>query len=413
MKFWYVSKYAGNPKYSNHLRHYFISKYLQKQGDIEVTLVFSRSSILRTLPSIKGHFDTLYSDDFRQVILNGPAVGMGFSLKRIWSWFWFELQFMRYAVKSKEKPEWLMVSSLSQLTFLSGVILKRLYGCKLIVEVRDIYPLTLTELSGFNRNNPFVVFLQWIERKAYASADIIVSTLYNHAEHVKKISPGAENKCYYIPMGYDPERIEIAAVAAEDDSMGLTKRSLEGKFVVGYVGSFGVSQATKVIFEAIEEMRNDSNIVFLLVGSGPEKAKGLELVSDCDNYLSIERVPSDKVQFYAQQCDVLLNPWLKRSIYQFGVSPNKWIDYMKASKPFIVGLENSDPVLEKSKSAFQIQPEDTSALVEKIREIANIDRKILKEMGQNGRAYLEAEMSYESHANTLRTLIRNWNVQTG
>jgi len=332
---------------------------------------------------------------------------MGLNLKRIWSWIWFELQFIRYAIRSNEKPEWLMVSNLSILTFLSGVLLKKLYGCKLIVEVRDIYPLTLTELSGFNIYNPFILLLQWIERKAYVRADIIVSTLYNHSEHVKRISPGAEGKCIYIPMGYDPDNQHNSVKSPEDGDMLQLKSKLKDKFVVGYVGSFGVSQATKVIFEAIQEMQHDSRIAFLLVGSGPEKARGLKLISACDNYLSVERVPLDHVQFYVQQCDVLLNPWLRRSIYQFGVSPNKWMDYMKASKPFIVGLETSDPILEKSKCTFQIVPEDSNALVEKIREITNIDKKILREMGQNGRTFLEKEMSYEEHANALLKVIRN------
>lgn len=405
MEFWYVSKYAGHPDLSSYLRHYSISKYLNKQPDYEVTLIFSRSSILNRIPEVKGHYKEMNSDGFRQIILNGPAVGMGFNLKRIWSWFWFEFQFLRFVFLSKKKPEVLLVSSLSVLTFLSGVILKKWYGCTLLVEVRDIYPLTLTELSGFSKRNPFILFLQWIERMAYRHADGIVSTLYHHNEHVKQVCPGAERKCHYIPMGFDPEMEtnDISKEAVED--CRVLAKLLQGKFVVGYVGSFGISQATDVIFDAILAMKNDQRVQFLLVGSGPEKEKGLRKVEGCQNYTSVERVPHGQVPSYVALCDVLLNPWLNRSIYQFGVSPNKWIDYMRAAKPFIVGLTNSDPILERAGCAESIPAEDSDQLVRSIQRFQMKDRATLTEMGIKGRKYLEEYMSYPVHAATLAKIV--------
>ena len=374
---------------------------------MDVTLVFSRSSILRVVPEVTGHFKEENSDGFRQIILNGPAVGMGFNLRRIWSWFWFEIQFIRFAIKQREKPDFLMVSSLSVLTFLSGIILKRWYGCKLIVEVRDIYPLTLTELSGFKESNPFIVFLQWIERRAYKKADIILSTLYAHKEHVKRISPGSEIKCEYIPMGYDPESELLPQALNETEDMLSVKEQLKDKFVVGYVGSFGISQATPVIFETIARFKNQTDVVFLLVGSGPDKEKGMSLIHGCENYVSVERVPSEEVLFYVGLCDILLNPWLDRPIYQYGVSPNKWIDYMRAAKPFIVSLKNEDPILINADCAFIVSSENSEELVEKINYVSQLDNKELDSKGQKGRKYLQERMSYELHADTLYQLMKS------
>lgn len=405
MQFWYVSKYAGHPELSSYLRHYSIAKYLAMQSDKEVTLIFSRSSILSKIPEVKGHFKVMDSDGFKQIILNGPAVGMGFNLKRIWSWFWFEFQFIRFTFRSRIKPDVLLVSSLSILTFLSGVFLKRMYGCTLLVEVRDIYPLTLTELSGFSKRNPFILFLQWIERKAYLNADAIISTLYAHREHVRRICPGAETKCHYIPMGFDPEiEADKMSLAITDDCRVLSE-TLEGKFVVGYIGSFGVSQATEVIFDAIQIMKDDPIVRFLIVGSGPEKEKGLKRVEGCKNFICVDRVPHNQVPSYVSLCDVLLNPWLDRPIYQFGVSPNKWIDYMRSAKPFIVGLRNSDPILQRAGCAESIPSEDPDELVKCIRRFQMKDREALIDMGRRGREYLENNMSYPIHAATLADIV--------
>ena len=407
MKFWYISKYAGKPEFSSYLRHYFISKYLQRKEDMDVTLVFSRSSILSVVPEVEGHFKEENSDGFRQIILNGPAVSMGFNLKRIWSWFWFEIQFIHFTIKQREKPDILMVSSLSVLTFVSGIILKRWYGCKLIVEVRDIYPLTLTELSGFKESNPFIVLLQWIERRAYKKADIILSTLFAHKEHVKRISPGSEIKCKHIPMGYDPESELLPLAFKVTDDMLSVKNQLKDKFVVGYVGSFGISQATPIIFETIARFKNQTDVFFLLVGSGPDKEKGLSLIHGCENFVSLERVPSEEVPFYVGLCDILLNPWLDRPIYQYGVSPNKWIDYMRAAKPFIVGLKNEDPILIDADCAYIISSENSEELADKIDYVSQLKKEELALRGQKGRQYLQDKMSYEYHADTLYRLIKH------
>ncbi|MDD3281830.1 MAG: hypothetical protein PHC83_09730, partial [Bacteroidales bacterium] len=53
---WFVSKYAGHPKYGNPTRQYFFSKYFSQKGH-RVTLVSSRSVDLNYSPKmgLKNH----------------------------------------------------------------------------------------------------------------------------------------------------------------------------------------------------------------------------------------------------------------------------------------------------------------------------------------------------------------------
>ncbi len=399
-KIWYVNKYGGTPYFeSTFLRQYYLSKWLARNS-YKVKLVFSKSSPMKQPPSFWALFKSIQHDGFDQVILNGPEVKLGFGLRRIISWIWFEFAFFIWSLTRRERPDYLIVSSLSILTLYTGIILSRIFHCRLIVEIRDIYPLTLTEVGNFKRNHFLIRVLASIERKAYRNADSIISTLEGLEKHIQKVSPGNEHKFTFIPMGVDPTSLKTKS--------SLQPRPDEDKFMVGYAGSFGKSQATLIIFQAIKALSIDSNIHFLLIGDGPEKASGLKLVRGCENFTDYGSVPKSRVHNYLQQCDILLNPWLDLPIYQFGISPNKWMDYMLSSRPFILCFNGKPSILQEAGCAFFVSAENSDRLVDKIRACSKLESSILNEMGRKGYNYLANNLSYKSLGERLaRTLEGN------
>jgi len=80
-------------------------------------------------------------------------------------------------LRQKKRPNTIIVSSLSILTFLTGVVAMKIFRCQLIVEVRDIYQYTLVAFGKFSKNNVFVKILSWIEKVGFKHADYILSTL--------------------------------------------------------------------------------------------------------------------------------------------------------------------------------------------------------------------------------------------
>ena len=80
----------------------------------------------------------------------------------------------------------IIVSSLSILTLLNGLYLKRKYNCKLIFEIRDIWPLSAIEFGGFDKKNIFIKLLKFVEYLGYKYSDHIVGTMPNLGKHVTK-----------------------------------------------------------------------------------------------------------------------------------------------------------------------------------------------------------------------------------
>jgi hypothetical protein len=82
------------------------------------------------------------------------------SVKRVMSWIDFEWKFFLNSGKLIDyEPDTIIVSSLSLLTVINGLILKRKFKkAKFIFEVRDIWPLTLIEEGGYSKYHPAVLF---------------------------------------------------------------------------------------------------------------------------------------------------------------------------------------------------------------------------------------------------------------
>jgi len=163
MRIVYISKYTILPQFKAPNRQYFISKYLSQQEEAEVLLIGSKST-LAPVPAFKGLFQSVSEGRLEMVTLNGPVVDPGFNFKRLWSWVVFEINIFRFRKRIKAfKPDVVIVSSLSILTFITGVFLKKWLKIPLVIEIRDIHPLTIVEVGNYSPANPAIRLLKMVE----------------------------------------------------------------------------------------------------------------------------------------------------------------------------------------------------------------------------------------------------------
>ncbi len=383
-RIWYISKYARCPLYGHATRQFIYSRYFVKNG-YNVSLISSRSTKLQNISEIKGLFK---KDEFEGVdcyMINGIPALHGFSLRRIFSWIQFEIRLRRWSRKIQEKPDVVIVSSLSLLTILNGIFFKKKYKAKLVFEVRDIWPLTLAEVGGFSKKNPFYLFLRAIEKKGYRKADLIVGTMPNLKEHIQK-SIGKDFKFAYIPMGIDTENLNF-----ENKEWYLPK----DKFIVGYAGSIGNANQVEDILKAAEMLQDNEKILFAFLGDGPLKASLQEKYKHLKNIRWLPKVEKKYVNSFLEQCDILVNTWKKKSIYKYGVSPNKWIDYMYSARPVIVAYSGYPCIINEAGCGEFVEAENPKALAKAIENYSKKDKTELDEIGRKGKEYLLNKLNYD------------------
>lgn len=373
--------------------------------DNEVLLVGSRST-LGKVPEIKGLYRSKKMGRMESVTLNGPQISLGFNFKRVWSWIIFEFNLFRFRNKIKAfKPDVVIVSSLSILTFLYGVFLKKWLKVPLVLEIRDIYPLTLVEVGKYSPNHPAVKVLGWVEKFGYKHADLILSTLPNASEHIGNVIK-KPFRFKWIPMGVDPEYL------VNEDQPHLAEQILGpkkgGEFRVGYGGTLGVANALELLFETAEEFENSyPQIKFIFIGDGPLKPGFQEKYGHLSNIRFIPPVKKRELQPLLQEMDILINPCLDVPIYRFGVSPNKWMDYMHAARPLLVAYSGKKCIIDEAGCGIFVEANNKEKLKEGILQFFHTDPAELTEMGARGKAYLYKKLTYKALAEDLNESLNN------
>ena len=387
-----ISKYTILPQFGAPNRQYFISKYLSQQPDADVLLIGSKST-LASVPGFKGLYHSVSDGHLEMVTLNGPVVDPGFNLKRLSSWIVFEFNIFRFRKKIRAfKPDIVIVSSLSILTFLTGIFLKKWLRVPLVIEVRDIHPLTIIEVGKKSPYNPAILFLKLVEKLGYKNADLIISPLPNADEHIRTVIK-KNFHFYWLPQGVDLKFYEQPREKIPGD---IIERK-PGDFIIGYAGTLGKANALDVIFETAVSIQNTHpHIKFIFIGDGPLKDNFREKYMDLHNIYFIPAVPKIDLQQVLEKVDLVINTWLDIPIYRFGINPNKWIDYMYAAKPILVAFSGYKSIIEEVGCGIVVPAENTKALINGVIQFSQMPPAELVLMGRKGKDYLINNLSYET-----------------
>ena len=404
MKVLFISKYATFKETSQPSRQYFLSSELAKNGN-NVMLVGSRS-VSPAPPFFWGIKKTILNNRLQLVLMNGPDINLGFSAKRILSWMVFEFCLLvNTRLFFKFKPQVIVVSSLSILTVLYGVLIKKLFKIPLVVEIRDIYPLTLVDFGKFSRESLVVRVLGWIERFGYHNSDLLISPLENFGMHAASIV-GEDVNFKWLPMGYDNFLLNCNL---SDDSKNIIEdvnsfRDL-GYFVVAYAGSHGFGDRLELILDVAAAL-DGLKIKFIFIGHGPVKRDLMSKYKRLNNISFYKPIPKTDVVNVLSNCSLLINLWHNVSLYRFGVSPNKWIDYSLAKRPFLVYLPFSLEIAKIMPNCFVINDDSVVAISQEILRISEISSNDLDLMGVNGYAYVVKNLPYRKIAVDLDACLR-------
>lgn len=340
----------------------------------------------------------------------------GVEIIRIWTWLAANegfgkriLNFLSYPLSVllhlRALPDADVVISSSPQFFagLAGWPLKRARR-PWVFEVRDLYPESILAV-GAMKKGAVIRFLEWVEQKAYRSADAIVSVTDSFVPHIAERGGG--------PVAVIKNGVDLSFFQEADPSVAQKLRrelGLGDRFVAAYVGTHGVAHGLDTILEAAELLRDDPRIVFLLVGEGAERQRLIREAAarGLHNVLIVGQRPKCDMPAIWQLTDASL-VLLRRTEAFKSVLPSKMFEAMAMRRPMILGVEGeAQALLEDAQAGISIVPEDSGGLAEAVRQLAS-DRARGRTMGNSGRRFVEENFDRtklaQLYANFLETIV--------
>ena len=301
------------------------------------------------------------------------------------------LTFLLFLIKGiyLKKPDIVLVYSPPLNIGFAGYLIAKIIKVPFIFNMQDIHPKALIDLK-FLRSTFIINLLFDMER-----------LICKYAKHIIVYSKG--NLEYLIKKGVNKNKISIIPNWVDIDSsttfdkMNYIRKNymLGDKFVVTYGGTIGRAQHLESVISAAEILKEQLDIIFLLVGDGDSKLSLQQKVvkNNVSNIVFLPFQPKEQYIDILNATDVCLLPLSKDTPIQ--TVPGKLPQLMASGRPIIACVSSHGDVkniIENAECGYCVEPGDSNGLALSILKLYG-DRSIGKKMGENGRVYAEKEYS--------------------
>lgn len=236
-----------------------------------------------------------------------------------------------------------------------------------VFELRDLWPASIVAVGAMDRS-PVIRMLEKLELFLYRRADAIVSVTESFREDL-------------VVRGIDRRKIDVVINGVDLDRYAPRPRDealarqfgLEGKFVLGYMGTHGMAHALDRVLDAAERLRERKDIAFFFAGAGAERANVERRVAELrlDNVQMIPRQPKEAMPGLWSLCDLALIPLRDTPVFST-VIPSKLFEAMGMGVPVLMSLPEGEAtaIVKRTECGVCVAPEDPGAMAEAVVELA-------------------------------------------
>lgn len=301
----------------------------------------------------------------------------GIKVVRVWTYmvpnkgfFKRTLDYISFSVSSFlaglfQKADVIVATSPHFFTALAGRTLKFWKRTPWIMEVRDLWPEEI-KTAGVMKDNAIIRYFEWEEIHCYRSAKKIVVVTDSYKKYISGRGI-PEDKIEVIKNGVNRDLFS----PMEKDEQLLKELQLEGKKIIGYIGTIGLNQQLDFILKCAKAHMGKNNYHFLFIGEGAEKEKlkGLQKELGLTNVTFLDAVPKNIVKRYISILDVcLIN--LKKNPANYKVIPSKIFENAGMGIPILMGvLGEAQQIVESHHAGLCFEPDNEEDFNKKLNQL--------------------------------------------
>lgn len=384
------------------IRSYEFARRWAEQGH-EVTMITSSSRLPERFSEklfVDGEVDGIKVRSVRVGYSNYMSYG-----RRIWSFGLFTLGAIHLALTAG--PQDVVFATSTPLTVgIPGWIAAACRRAPFVFEVRDLWPEAAVQMGAIKRGSLLERAAKSVERFLYRRSAAVIGLSPGMVDGILAEGIPAQ-RVHMIPNCSD---LDLFHPAGKDAAFTARYR-LEGKFVVGYAGAIGPSNAVEAqVPQAarILKQRGRDDIVFVIAGDGKSLPELRRLVAEqyLDNVHLIGSLPKSDVPVLTRSADVLMTLFADVPILATN-SPNKFFDALASGRPALVNQPGwTRSLVEENQAGVYVPVGDGQAMADAITRLAD-DPALCALMGRNARRLAEEQFGRDEQAGRLLEVLEN------
>lgn len=400
---WIINHYAS----INSGRHASLAKLFVEKGNRTCILLSSFDHSKREY-LYEDKIKVVHNDDgVKYVYIHSKPIYKGNGIGRIINMISFCLLIFRnitYIIEQVGIPNYIIASSVHPFVWEVGYKVAKKYNSKFIAEIRDIWPLSLIEVTNISPSHPFIKLLGYIEKRAYLRSDAIVSTMPFAYDHICTNFHINKEKVHWMPNGIDVAQYERNLNGNLSIPSDL-ENFLNSHWCCVYTGSLVESECIPMMLEAFSTLK-DEDIYFAIIGDGHDKDALLQ---------QKETLDLTKVEFFPFVQQTLIAKILSKAkccvgaihdkpLYRYGLSLNKLSDYLISGQPVVFACNYKNVV--KDAGQFSIPSDDPLKFADTIRTIRLLDEDALSNLSNKSRELIKGVYDYDVVSDNYLKLLK-------
>lgn len=282
------------------------------------------------------------------------------------------------------------------------------YNAKSYLMQKDIFPQNSVDIGVMTKRNPMYYYFRYKEKKMYITASIIGCMSEGNIKYILEHNKYLDKE----KLELFPNTIKVKDINQKQTNIRSKYGIEQNKILAMYGGNFGKPQGIDFIIQILKEYKNDDRVVFFFSGKGTEKEKLFSFVKQekITNVITQDYIPREDYENILKETDigfVFLD-------YRFTIpnTPSRILPYFEYSIPVMAATDKNtdykDILVNQAKAGLWCESNNIEEFRKQFEILLNNPYR-RKEMGKNGRIYLEENWTVEKSVEILENAYNKLN----